>query len=498
MSLKSRLSLVSLGLLLLLLLVGGAFQYVALGEYLRRDEAAALQRRYTQTIRDLTVVGRGRVCPAGSSGTSQAKVIGGRLTPAAAACMVNALAGPQVTAVVIDSAGDVIASAPADTYPTLPLRQYLQASRGRVERYYVTGSGGDESLIVLHSLTPRAARPLGVVQMSEPTAPLRTTQQRLLFLLAVATGALMLVAVAVMPLLVRRALRPLQRVTEASTALAGGDLSRRVEPPSTRDELGRLARAFNEMATAVQRAFTIRAESEAGVRSFVSDASHELRTPLTTLQGQLDVLSRGAAEDREARRHSLAAMQRDVRRMSALVEDLLTLTRLDAAGARGTPGEPVDLDQVIAETVDEESVRAPDQRVEVVRGAAGNALVLGDREQLRRVVLNLANNALKYASGGVHSWRTEVQGESVVMTLTDQGPGIPAEALPRIFDRFYRGQMEGGSRVDGTGLGLAIVKSIAEAHGGGVEASSNGYGTTVTVRLPRASAAGGHPRAGTG
>jgi len=172
-----------------------------------------------------------------------------------------------------------------------------------------------------------------MVQLSESTSALRQTQGRLLTILAIATGALMLLAVLLLPLLIRRALAPLRRVTEASAELAGGDFTRRVEEPPTRDELGRLARAFNEMAAAVQRAFSIRAESEAGMRHFVGDASHELRTPLTTIQGQLDLLERRAAEDPGARQQSLTSMQREVRRMSGLVEDLLTLTRLEGAEA---------------------------------------------------------------------------------------------------------------------------------------------------------------------
>ncbi|HEV1997991.1 MAG TPA: HAMP domain-containing sensor histidine kinase, partial [Candidatus Dormibacteraeota bacterium] len=323
---------------------------------------------------------------------------------------------------------------------------------------------------------------------SESTETLRQTQRSLLVVLAIVSLGLILLAAVVTPLLVSRALRPLRRVTEASSALAAGDMDRRVDEPAVQDEVGRLSRAFNDMAAAVQRAFHIREESETGMRAFVSDASHELRTPLTTLQGQLDVLGRGAAADPDAAHTSLQSMQREVTRMSALVEDLLTLTRLETPGA-DQRREPVDIDGLVAETVDEQSVRNPEQRVDVTGAPAGTATVLGDREQLRRVILNLATNALKYAPGGVHRWRTVVLDQALRLTLSDHGPGIPPDILPRIFDRFYRGPEE-ARRASGSGLGLAIVESIVEAHGGTVNVESGSAGTTVMVTLPRLSPAG--------
>lgn len=499
MSLRTRLSVLTIGLLLALLVAGGIFQYFALGQYLFRDEAGVLGQRYDQTLRDLAL--RGRACAAagqlasGSGATTgtvgsrlSPLVSGGQVTAAAADCIARAAGGALVTAAVIDGGGGVISSAPDGVSPpTLAGSDYADALGGRAKSYYIVGSGSDEQLVVLRALGSRLGRRLGVVQLSETTSALRQTQGRLLAILAIATGALMLLAVLLLPLLVRRALAPLHRVTDASAELASGNLNKRVDEPPTRDELGKLARSFNQMAASVQRAFAIRAESEAGMRHFVGDASHELRTPLTTLQGQLDLLQRGAADDPAARHESLSSMHREVKRMSSLVEDLLTLTRLEGAGAAAAETrEPVDLDALISETVDEQSVRAPGQRVEIESAGPGQARTLGDPDQLRRAVLNLANNALSHAPGGVHTWRSSAEREQVVVSLSDQGPGIPAVALPRLFDRFYRGQTGTHSRNgNGSGLGLAIVKSIVEAHGGSVKATSSSSGATVTMRLPR-------------
>ena len=494
MSLRTRLSLLTVGTLFVLLLAGGTFQYFALGTRLRADEAAALRQRFTQAVTtDLRLLPRRGVRAACTAGG--VALAGGRLTAPAAQCLVDAISGPNVVAVALAPDGSPILSGEqvvgaggsggaSDVATPLSQDAYTAAAAGRPRDYYLSPDGG--MLYVLQPLR-RAGRLVGILQIGEPTTQLVSAQRSLLVVLAIAVGALVLVAILVLPMLVGRALRPLTRVTEASTGLAAGDLDRRVEVPATNDEVGRLARAFNDMAASMQRAFRIRAESEAGVRAFLSDASHELRTPLTTLQGQLDLLGRGAADDPDARQVSLVSMRREVQRMATLVEDLLTLTRLDGHAANpGGATTRVDLDVLVAETVDEESVRSPDQHVRVLPGAPGSQAVDGDADELRRVVLNLATNAVKYAPGGTHTWRTAVDGADVVVSLADEGAGIPPESLPRIFDRFYRSPEAAGR--EGSGLGLAIVKSIVEAHGGTVVAASSVTGTTVTFRLPRAAA----------
>lgn len=500
MSLRFRLSALSVGTLLVLLVAGGAFQYFALGRYLRSDEANVLRQRVTSAIgSNLQLLRAANRCQAPGP-----VVVDNRVSQPTAQCIVDALSGPSLTVALIDADRQVTASAPAGARPPdLSPPEYQAASQGRPRSYYLIGSGSDQTLVVLHPLGSRNGRSLGVIQVSESAQPLQQTQGRLLFLLAIATGALMLGAVVITPILVGRALRPLQRVTQASSDLAAGDFGKRVEEPPTQDEVGRLARAFNAMAAAVQSAFAVRTASEAGMRHFVGDASHELRTPLTTVQGQLDVLQRGAADDPTLRQESLQSMQREVRRMSVLVEDLLTLTRIETPSEQESARVPVDIDRLIAETVDEQSVRAPGQAVEVETLAPGRAVVMGDPEQLRRVIVNVANNALAHAPGGAHRWRTAVDGSEVVVSLSDQGPGLPVADLPRVFDRFYRGvsgPSAGTPRANGSGLGLAIVKSIVEAHGGSVEASNGEVGATLTVRLPLAAppaapTSGGAPQA---
>ncbi len=171
--------------------------------------------------------------------------------------------------------------------------------------------------------------------------------------------------------------------------------------------------------------------------------------------------------------------------MSALVEDLMLLTRLE--GAPGDAGsavrQPIDLAALVDEVIEEQAMRAPEQVAEYQ--GERPAMVVGEREQLRRALLNLAQNALKYAPGGTHTWSTAREGEMVVLRLSDLGPGVPEVDLGRVFDRFYRGRAP-ETGVPGSGLGLAIVRSIVEAAGGtvGVENNHPGPGTTFSLRLP--------------
>jgi two-component system OmpR family sensor kinase len=491
--LRLRLSLLSLGVLLALLLVGGAFQYVVLGPYLQRDAAAQLGTRYSTVMANELLVRRPvRSCATTGAGAVR-PVLAGVVTPQYADCLVRALgAGAgQASVVVLAPDGGLVTAEPPSDYPTLPVTEYVTtAQKGPQRNHWLAASaGGQESLVILRVLRQNG-RAVGMVQLGVSTALYEGTRRTLLTVLGLATGLLMLVAAVITPLLVGRALRPLHRVTEASTALAAGDLARRVEEPPRADELGTLARAFNRMAAAMQSALNLRSQSESRMRRFVADASHELRTPLTTIQGQLDLLRRGAADDPGARRHSLESMGRETQRMSAMVEDLLTLTRLDSAatGERETVSQAVDVNALVAETVEEQSVRAPEQRVDLELSGGGAPLVVaGDRDQLRRLVLNLANNALKYAPGGTHTWRSGRAGETVTLSLSDAGPGIPEADLPRIFDRFYRGVAEVSARATGSGLGLAIVRSIAEGHGGAATVANNpAGGATFTITLPAA------------
>jgi two-component system OmpR family sensor kinase len=273
---------------------------------------------------------------------------------------------------------------------------------------------------------------------------------------------------------------------ETAGAIAAGDLSRRVEPADDRTEVGRLGTSLNAMLEQIEDAFAERTESEDRLRRFVADAAHELRTPLTSIRGYAELFRRGAADRPEDLAKSMQRIEAEAARMGVLVDDLLLLARLD----QGRPLEtaPVDVGRVATDVVSDAAVRRPDRPVGLHLDAdGGSLLVTGDDGRLHQAVQNLVANALTHTPDGTPVQVTVAREDGhVVVEVADEGPGIPAESVPHLFERFYRVD---GSRArgqgGGTGLGLSIVAAVAEAHGGTAEAESSlGGGARFRIRLP--------------
>jgi two-component system OmpR family sensor kinase len=276
-------------------------------------------------------------------------------------------------------------------------------------------------------------------------------------------------------LLTGGALRPLTRVTQAAERIAGGDLAARAGLPEGRDEVGRLGRAFDTMAERVDS--TLQAQ-----RSFAADASHELRSPLTVLGGYVDVLAREDG-DPATRARLVAAMRREIDRLSRLAGDLLLLTQLEAGGLRLEP-RSVDLGELVEDIGSAAAAVGPERQIEVVRDGA--LPVFADPDRLTQALMNLVDNAVRHSPpGGRIRLEARRQNGEAVAEVANGGDRIPADELPRLFDRFYRGKSRPASE-DGphAGLGLAIVKAIAEASGGTVTAASDARETRFAIRLP--------------
>jgi signal transduction histidine kinase len=277
----------------------------------------------------------------------------------------------------------------------------------------------------------------------------------------------------------------MDEITQAALAISRAeDLSRRIEVGGPADEVGRLAATFNEMLARLEALFRTQ-------RRFTADVSHELRTPLTTIQGNIDLLRRGLADDPEARRAALADVEGEVARMSRLVDDLLLLARLDAGIE--LERRPVELDTLLLEVYRQAMLMS--DGVEVHLGHEDQVVVLGDKDRLRQLLLNLADNAIKYTpAGGRVTLSLYHEGDAARIAVTDTGVGIPPEDLapgpkerPLIFERFYRADRARSSGSGGTGLGLSIVDWIVHAHGGRIEVESEvGKGSTFNVWLPDA------------
>jgi two-component system OmpR family sensor kinase len=282
--------------------------------------------------------------------------------------------------------------------------------------------------------------------------------------------------------LVRRGLRPLDRMADTADEIAAGDLSQRVDGADERTEVGRLGLALNTMLGRIQTAFDRQRASEDRLRRFVADASHELRTPITSIRGYAELFRRGASVRPDDLERAMRRIEDEGARMGVLVDDLLLLARLD----QGRPLEraPVDLAAIVTDAVHDARAAAPDREISL--SADGPVEVAGDELRLRQVVANLLDNARAHTPAGTPvSVRLSRDGESATLQVSDRGPGLsPAEA-ERIFERFYRGDSSRSRSSGGAGLGLSIASAIVEAHGGRITTvSTPGEGATFVVTLP--------------
>jgi len=276
--------------------------------------------------------------------------------------------------------------------------------------------------------------------------------------------------------LTRAAFRPIDEIAATAQSIVHAeDLSRRVPVPAAQDELQRLTITINDLLARMEALFSAQ-------RRFIADVSHELRTPLAAMQGNLDVLARGAARDPELLAESIADMRREAARLIRMTNDLLLLARSDTGFELHR--EPVELDTLLLEVHRE--LRPLAGEVTLAIGEEDQAVVLGDRDRIKQALLNLGINAIQHTpAGGTVTLGLSRQGEWAALTVTDSGTGIAPEDLPHIFDRFYRADQSRSRNRGGAGLGLAIVRWVAEVHGGRVTVSSvPGSGSTFTLLLP--------------
>lgn len=329
-----------------------------------------------------------------------------------------------------------------------------------------------------------AVRPDGTIStIALPLQSVDATVHRLTTITwAVALGVLAVLLI-LATIAVRVGLRPLDVVERTAEGIAAGDLSRRVPEGPPRTEIGRLSRTFNAMLAQIESAFAARAHSEATLRQFVADASHELRTPLTTVRGYAELARKGALPDAPAQQHAMRRIEAEATRMSRLVDDLLLLAHLDQR--RPLKVETVDLGTLTADAVADARVRDPDRPIDYA-GSAEPVFVDVDADRFRQVLANLVGNALVHTPEGTPVRVTLTQDTTTArLVVADKGPGLPAEQVARLFERFYRADPSRSRAHGGSGLGLAIVEAVVQASRGTVSCTSApGAGTSFEVRLP--------------
>jgi two-component system OmpR family sensor kinase len=353
--------------------------------------------------------------------------------------------------------------------------EHLAPNHERTAYFTVPSRDHEEQYRVRASIEPQ--NPGAVLFVATSLSGVDSTLHRLILIELIATLAVLAAMVALGLWVVQLALQPLREIEKTAAAITAGDLSRRVEHPDERTEVGRVGSALNTMLDRIEA-------SDRRLRRFIADASHELRTPLAAVRAYAELFGRGAASRPEDLERSMSGITRESERMSLLVDDLLLLARLD----EGRPLEqnPVDLAQVVREAVDAAHVVEPERPIEL---SVEPVTVIGDEARLRQVLDNLFANARSHTPAGTPvSVALERVDGTARLSVADHGPGLGEDEAARVFERFYRADESRARASGGVGLGLSIVAAVTEAHGGAALAEPTpGGGATFVITLPLAS-----------
>ncbi len=310
----------------------------------------------------------------------------------------------------------------------------------------------------------------------------RTKHQLIVLFLIVGLIVLLMIAVAAR-YVIQIGMRPLENVEKTAEQIASGDLSARLPDAKPSTEVGRLVGSLNTMLSRIEESFAARSESEGRLRRFVADASHELRTPLTAIRGFAELHRQGAVAGESDTKELIARIERESLRMSALVEDLLVLARMDQGPKMEI--KPVNLSEVVTDAV--ESARAAGPGHLITLDAGQEIYALGDENRIHQVVANLLANARIHTPVGTQIKVSIKNSEKEIQVIvSDNGPGLSDENREKIFERFYRvDPSRQRTGVEGSGLGLSIVDAVMRSHGGHVSVDSKvGEGSTFTLHFP--------------
>jgi len=338
---------------------------------------------------------------------------------------------------------------------------------------------GHKTLLIAALNFKSQGNPTYLVEFGALLDPVKTMLNHLFLQLTLGLPLAVFVITAGGYLLVRRALKPVEQITRAAERITQHNLSERLPVSHTGDELERLSVSLNRMIARLEDAFQ-------NSKRFVADASHELRTPLTILRGELEDLAEDTRLD-PAVRERVTSLLEEAMHLSKIVEQLSMLSRLDAGEAQ-TDWSRFDLAELARTTAEQMSLLAEDKGISISCNAHRPLSVEGDRVRLKQVIVNLLDNAIKYTpQNGAIQLRVSANNGHAVLDVEDNGIGIPREALPHVFERFYRVDQSRSVDSEGAGLGLSIVKSICTAHGAEVETESAvGRGSRFRIRLPLA------------
>jgi two-component system, OmpR family, sensor kinase len=362
------------------------------------------------------------------------------------------------------------------TRPTRFRQPLSEVGRWAGENTFSSVQANGLSLRVLSVPLESSRGPVGVLQVGLSLSLIDVTQRTLASVLVMLIVLAMLLSGLAAWLVTGSALAPLALVTEIATNITrADDLQRRIPQSAiTSDEVGTLIQAFNQTLERLEKLFTTQ-------RRFLADVSHELRTPLTVIKGNVGLIRRAGEVDEE----SLSSIENEVDRLTRMVGDLLLLAQVES-GRLPLEMTPIEMDTILLEVYGQMRLLAGD-RIQLRLVDIDQVQVIGDRDRMKQVILNLLANAVQYTqtNGAVTIALRKVE-KQAQLVVQDNGPGIPPDDLPHIFERFYRGEKSRRrSKGTGFGLGLSIAYWIVRSHGGTIDvASKEGEGTTFTVWLP--------------
>jgi two-component system, OmpR family, sensor kinase len=350
-----------------------------------------------------------------------------------------------------------------------------------IGKLFTVGSSGSSGLRY-RAYVSRDPEDPGLTLIAVPLREVDQTLSRLLLVEGLVIVGVLLALGAAAFFVVKVGLRPLDRIAVTAGEIAAGELDRRVSPATSRTEIGRLGLALNAMLERLEQAFAARTESEERLRSFLADASHELRTPLASIRGYAELFRMGAAAEPGETAKAMRRIEDEAERMGVLVEDLLVLARLDEAPERER--QVVDLAQLARDAVHDARATAPERTISL--DASEPVELLADPLQLQQVLANLVRNALVHTPAGTPiDVAVGERSGTVTLSVRDHGPGVPAAARERLFERFWRAEPGRERGRDGAGLGLAIVSAIVEAHRGRISVhDAPGGGAVFLVEIP--------------
>ena len=458
-TLRVRFALWIAGLLLAVLAAFGAFVYFSLARGLASSIDESLDLSAAQALTTINAE-NGRISFSDSLPESD---------PPAAALRERGL-----TIRILDPGGQVIQA--FDPYRSLPVAaESLAAARAQQATFAtVTDPAEGEPVRIYTVPVIEGGRVVGVVQVAHGLNAVRETLYRLLTALLIGGSSLTVVAAFAGYFLAARALAPIDHITRTARCISAEDLSARLNLPATDDEVGRLAATFDAMLARLDESFKRE-------RKFTADAAHELRTPLAAMQAILSVTGEKQRAPKDYKQ-ALADLAEETDRLRNLVEEMLRLARWDTRQLSAR--ETVDLSALLGDVTDALRPLAEAKGLTLTCAVPSGINLSGDRDGLIRLFVNLLDNAIKYTDRGVISVTARLDADTLGVTISDTGNGIPAEHLPHIFGRFYR--VDASRSSIGAGLGLAIALDIARAHGGAIEVSSTvGRGSAFTVQLSK-------------